>query len=77
MFKEAIQKKSINKENVLIFLDPLPPPNKEKNRKCLSHFLGEFHKPNLAILNHKQSGYYKKSKAFLKRVLKLTQKDPK
>ena len=30
MFKEAIQKKSIKKENVLIFLDPLPPPNKEK-----------------------------------------------
>jgi len=54
----------------------LTPSLLPKRRKS-KHFLGEFQKPNLAILNHNQSGYQVKSKAFLKRVLKLNQKDPK
>ena len=66
------KRKSINKETPLetwtpspltwkkksgIFLAFLTPSHLPKIRKS-EHFLGEFQKPNLAILNHNQSGYH-------------------
>ena len=89
---EAIKKKSINKEKFLICLDPLLlPPNKEKKlgtffailtpsllpkiRKS-EHFLGGVPETKFGNFKPHSEWIPLKSKAFLKRVLKLTQKGP-